>query len=148
MNVNLLRVQKLREYMFDVIRLINENIKQINVDMLDNDINNYSLDKVPTESVVEKWVTGTEIHRDVFSFRSRTGYSQDVMTNLENIGLFETLESIINSNNKEGILPDIEGIEEIRCLNCGTMLSGETKTAIFNIEIQITYKVLGGKNGI
>jgi hypothetical protein len=141
MDINSLRVQKLREYLFDVIKAINENIKQINVDMLDNDINNYSLDKVPTESVVEKWITGNEIHRDVYSFRSRNSYSQDTITNLENIGFFETLESIINSNNKEGILPDIKGIEDIKCLNCGTMLSGETKTAIFNIEIQITYKI-------
>jgi hypothetical protein len=141
MDINSLRVQKLREYLFDVIKAINENIKQINVDMLDNDINNYSLDKVPTESVVEKWITGDEIHRDVYSFRSRNSYSQDTITNLENIGFFETLESIINSNNKEGILPDIKGIEDIKCLNCGTMLSGETKTAIFNIEIQITYKI-------
>jgi hypothetical protein len=141
MDINSLRVQKLREYLFDVIKAINENVKQINVDMLDNDINNYSLDKVPTESVVEKWITGDEIHRDVHSFRSRNSYSQDTITNLENIGFFETLESIINSNNKEGILPDIKGIEDIKCLNCGTMLSGETKTAIFNIEIQITYKI-------
>lgn len=141
MDINSLRVQKLREYLFDVIKAINENVKQINVDMLDNDINNYSLDKVPTESEVEKWITGSEIHRDVYSLRSRNSYSQDTITNLENIGFFETLESIINSNNKEGILPDIKGIEDIKCLNCGTMLSGETKTAIFNIEIQITYKI-------
>ena len=141
MDINSLRVQKLREYLFDVIKAINENVKQINVDMLDNDINNYSLDKVPTESEVEKWITGSEIHRDVYSLRSRNSYSQDTITNLENIGFFETLESIINSNNKEGILPDIKGIEDIKCLNCGTMLRGETKTAIFNIEIQITYKI-------
>ena len=140
MDINTLRIQKLREYLFDVVKAINNKCKQINVDMLSNDINNYSIDKIPTESVVEKWITGLEIHRDVYSFRSRNSYSQDVINNLENIGFFETFESVINSNNKEGVLPEIEGIESITCLNCGTMISNsETHTAIFDIQIQITY---------
>jgi hypothetical protein len=113
---------------------------QINANMLSNDINNYSLDKIPTSSQVEKWVTGLEIHRDVFSFKSRNAYSQDVINNLSNIGFFEQFESIIKSNNKKGVLPEIKGIESIECLNCGTMLSSDTNTAEFDIQIQITYR--------
>ena len=85
-------------------------------------------------------ITGEEIHRDVFSFRSRNNYSQDTLINLLNIGFFEVFESIINSNNKKGILPDIQGIESIRCLNCGSMNNATTNTAEFDIQIQITYK--------
>ena len=139
MNTNTLRVKKLTEYLFDVVKTINDKCEEINVDMLSNDINNYSIDKIPTSSVVEKWITGLEIHRDVYSFRSRNTYSQDKINNLENIGFFEIFEDIINSNNKEGILPDIDGIESIECLNHGTMLVNDSKTAIFNIQIQIVY---------
>ena len=140
MNTNVLRIKKLTEYLFDVVKVINDKCEEINVDMLSNDINNYSLDKIPTSSVVERWITGLEVHRDVYSFRSRTTYSQDKINNLENIGFFEIFEDIINSNNKEGILPDIEGIESIECLNHGTMLSNDSKSAIFNIQIQVVYK--------
>jgi hypothetical protein len=108
--------------------------------MLDNDIENYSLDKIPTSSTVEKWINGLEIHRDVYSFRSRKSYSQDTINNLKNVGFFETFEKEIKSNNKKGILPEIEGIESIECLNCATMVSAETGTAEFDIQIQITYK--------
>ena len=139
MNTNTLRVKKLAEYLFDVVKAINDKCEEINVDMLSNDINNYSIDKIPTSSVVEKWITGLEIHRDVYLFRSRNEYSQDKINNLENIGFFEIFEDIINSNNKEGILPDIDGIESIECLNHGTMLNNNSKTAIFNIQIQIVY---------
>ena len=141
MNYNEARIAKLRDYLFNVIDSLVANEKyQINVDMLSNDANNYSLDKIPTASQVEKWIDGTEICRDVFSFRSRKAYSQDTINNLSNIGFFEIFESIINSNNKKGVLPDIEGIESIECLNCGTMLSGDTGTAIFDIQIQIIYR--------
>lgn len=135
------RISKLRTYLFSIIdTLATDKNYQINANMLSNDINNYSLDKIPTSSQIERWVTGLEIHRDVFSFKSRNAYSQDVINNLSNIGFFEKFESIIKSNNKKGVLPEIKGIESIECLNCGTMLSSDTNTAEFDIQIQITYR--------
>lgn len=142
MDYSIKRITKLRDYLFNIIdTLMTDENYQINTNMLSNDINNYSLDKIPTQTTVERWITGTEIHRDVFSFRSRMPYSQDVIVNLNNIGFFEDFESIIKSNNENGILPEIEGIEKIECLNCGTMSSAETNTAEFDIQIQITYRI-------
>ena len=141
MNYDNTRIAKLRTYLFSIIdTLTTDKSYQINANMLDNDINNYSLDKIPTASTVSKWVNGVEIHRDVYSFRSRMAYSQDTINNLLNIGSFEKFESIIKSNNKKGILPEINGIQNIECLNCGTMNSADTSTAEFDIQIQITYR--------
>ena len=135
------RISKLRDYLIGIIdTLTNSSESQINADMLSNDIENYSLDKIPTASTVEKWIMGIELHRDVFSFRSRVAYSQDVINNLSNIGFFEQFENIIKTNNDKGELPDIEGIEKIECLNCGTMNYADTNTAVFDIQIQITYR--------
>ncbi len=141
METNDLRISKLRDYLFTIIDQIKRNPKsQINAYMLDSDTSNYSLDKIPTESTVEKWITGLEIHRDVYYFRSRMSYSQDVINNLKNIGFFEKFEAIIKSNNDKGILPDIENIEKIECLNCGTLNNTDGTNAEFNIQIQITYR--------
>ena len=135
------RIAKLRDYLFNVIDTLTNNSKyQINADMLSNDINNYSIDKIPVQTEVEKWIIGPTIRRDVFSFRSRVAYSQDVINNLENIGFFEEFESIIKSNNEKGVLPEIDNIEKIECLNCGTMNVADTNTATFDIQIQITYR--------
>lgn len=140
------RITKLRAYLFTILDEISKTSKhQINANMLDNNIDNYSLDKIPTSSTIEKWINGIEIHRDVFSFRSRKAYSQDTINNLANIGFFETFEDKIKSNNNKGILPEIAGIESIECLNVGTMVSAETNTAEFDIQLQITYKK-GGLN--
>ena len=136
-----IRIEKLRTYLIGIIdSMIEDKTYQMNAYMLSNDANNYSIDKIPTESTVEKWVTGLEIHRDVYSFRSRMEYSQDTINNLNNVGFFERFEDIIKTNNEKGILPNIEGIEKIECLNCGTMVSADTNTSEFNIQIQITYR--------
>lgn len=135
------RIAKIRMYLVNVIdTLTNDKKFQINADMLSNDINNYSLDKIPVDTEVEKWIIGTIKKRDVFSFRSRKSYSQDTINNLANIGFFEAFESMINSNNKKGVLPEIDGVESIECLNCGTMNNADTNTAEFDIQIQITYR--------
>ena len=67
-------------------------------------------------------------------------YSQDTINNLENIGFFEKFEYKINSNNKKGILPDIDNIISIRCISCGALSYADTETAEFESRIQIEYE--------
>lgn len=141
MNYDEFRIAKLRSYLLNIIdTLTNDDDSQINADMLSNDVDNYSLDKIPTDYKVERWITGLEIHKDVYSFRSRREYSQDTINNLLNIGFFEMFEGLVKSKNEAGELPDIEGIESIECLNCGTLNNAGTNTAEFDIQIQITYR--------
>lgn len=136
-----LRITKLRSYLFSIIdTLLTDNKYQINANMLSNEPNNYSLDKIPTSSTVEEWITGARICRDVYSFRSRVGYSQDTIENLINVGFFEIFEKLISSNNEEGRLPKIKGIQSVQCLNCGSMTNATTNTAEFDIQLQIEYK--------
>lgn len=136
-----LRITKLRTYLLSIIDVLVTNKKyQINANMLSNEPNNYSLDKIPTSSTVEEWITGIRICRDVYSFRSRVGYSQDTIDNLINVGFFEIFEKLISSNNEKGILPKIKGIQSIQCLNCASMTNANTNTAEFDIQLQIEYK--------
>ena len=134
------RISKLRDYLFEIINTLTLNRNyQINANMLSNKIDDYSLDKIPTNTEVENWIIGVTKRRDVYSFRSRKSYSQDTIVNLKNIGFFEQFENAIKTNNDEGILPDIDNIESIECLNCATMNSTDGKQAEFDIQIQITY---------
>ena len=135
------RISKLRMYLFETINTLTTNRNyQINANMLSNKVDDYSLDKIPTDKEVEEWIIGGGVRRDVYSFRSRKTYSQDTIVNLKNMGFFEQFERAIKNNNDEGVLPDIEGIESIECLNPFTMLSNnDGKSATFDIQIQITY---------
>ena len=133
-------IEEVRNYLIPIIKELNSNIKNLNVDMLSDDINSYSLNKMPSEPIVERWITGSTLHKEQYSLRSRNAYSQDTINNLENIGFFEDFQNKIEDNNEKGILPNIDGIESIECLNCGTMLNANTNDAVFDIQIQITYR--------
>ena len=148
MNYQDYRISKLREYLFGIINTLTTNRNyQINANFL-GDKDNFSLDKIPTNTEVEEWIVGIQRKRDVYSFRSRKAYSQDTINNLKNIGFFEEFESIIKSNNDEGILPEIDGIESIECLNCGTLNNVDGTQATFDIQIQITYREDNERGGI
>lgn len=140
------RINGVRLYLFNILnQLKTDSIHQINANMLSEDVNNYSLDRIPTMSGVEKWINGDEISREVYSFRSRLFYSSEAFNNLNNIGFFERFEKLIKDNNREGVLPNIEGIQSIECLNCGSIINTNTNTATFDIQIQITYKERKGE---
>ena len=141
MEINDLRITKLRTYLMNVINELKENYEQLNIDFLSNEPDNYSLDKIPVAPQVEQWIIGTVLERDVYSFRSRMNYSADVISNIENIGFYETFEKKIKEKNEANDLPDIEGIQSISCLNVGTMRRANTNTAEFDIQIQIEYRV-------
>lgn len=136
------RIAKLGKYLETILEELNSKYKKINADFLGIDVNNYSLDKIPTASIVEPYITGGGLYRDVFSFKSKKPYSSDRLSNLKNIGFFEKFQKIINSNNDNGILPKIDGIESIACLNSGTLnyTDESMKTAVFDIQIQIEYE--------
>lgn len=140
-NTNDLRITKLRTYLLGIIdTLLTDTKYQINANMLPDNPNNYSIDKIPTEPQVEEWITGEVMRKDVYSFRSRNNYSQDTLNNLLNVGFFEKFEKMISSYNEARILPDIAGIEEIKCLNCASMNNATTNTAEFDIQIEIDYR--------
>lgn len=143
------RISKLRMYLFEVVNLLTTDRNyQINANMLSNKIDDYSLDKIPTNTEVESWIIGVVKRRDVYSFRSRKSYSQDTIVNLKNVGFFEQFENAIKTNNDKGILPDIDNIESIECLNCATMNTTDGKQAEFDIQIQITYRENEEEEGI
>ena len=141
MEIKNTRIYKLRTYLIDVIdEILSNDDYQLNANFLSEEIGNYSLDKIPTETVSEKWICGPKISKEVYELRSRAAYGPELMENLENIGFFEVFEEIIKEKNKKGEWPEIDGIEEIKCLNCGALSSADTPdTAEFGVQIQITY---------
>ena len=75
-----------------------------------------------------------------FQLISCNDYGADVLQNMSNSKFYEDLYDLIESNNKEGILPDINGIESIECLNNGEILDATTNTARYSIQMKITYE--------
>ena len=97
--VSNLRITKLRVYLMDIITELIGQYGEMNINFLSDEPNNYSLDKIPVNPTTEQWIIGNFLKRDVYSFRSRMNYSADTMTNIENIGFYETFEKNCEEGN-------------------------------------------------
>ena len=133
---------KLITYLYDIIDEIkNDTDYQIKAVFLEDNINSYSIDKIPVDKVVENWILfGIRLCQDTYSFRSRFLYSSSQADELENVGFWEKFENKIAYNNLHKILPEIEGIESIECLDRGSLAYAENNTCEMNIQIKITYR--------
>ena len=137
-----MRIEELKNYIVEILdEILTFSDYAMNIDFLSNEVNSYSIDKIPTDTEVERWLNGTEIHKEIYLIRSRFFYGEDEANNLANIGFYETLENTIKEKNDSGDLPTIDGIEEIKCLNCGSINDVSSNTAEFNMQIQITYRI-------
>ena len=131
------RISKLREYLLKILKDI---IEELNVSYLDSEIESYSLRRMPVSQTVEQWIIPITKKREVYNFISRKTFSNDLKDNLLNIGFFEKFEKNIIEKNKNKILPEIENIEKIECLNTGTIQNVTPETSVFSIQLQITYR--------
>lgn len=134
------RIQALRIYMCAILEeLLEDDNFSLNVNFIDTKPNNYSINLIPNERVEEKFINGTKVCQDTYYFVSRKEYTLDLIENMENIGFFEELIKLIETKNNHSILPSINGIESIECLDCGGLQSATPETALFSIQIRIKY---------
>ncbi len=88
---------------------------KINVDYLSNEISEYSIEVVPAEKTLKKYLDGSEDRQLVFVFASRASYGPDTIQNILNSKFYEDFNEWIEEQNDSGILPKVEGIESIEC---------------------------------
>lgn len=115
------------------------SFSKINVDFLGEKPTEYVIEPIPTERVIKKYVDGSTLNQYVFQFGSREYYSSDVIENMQKSEFYEQFENCINWHNREGILPDIEGIQSIECLNVGAIQDANIDKAKYSIQMRITY---------
>ena len=130
-------ISKIRQYFFD-LGIIDEN-SNINVDFLSNEPIEYVIEPIPSEPVIRQYADGSSLRQFVFQFGSREYFGADVIQNMKNTEFYEDFSELIEDNNKKGVLPKINGIQSIECLNNGTINEDNTDNAKYVIQMRITY---------
>ena len=139
-------IEKIRQYFIDN-NIIPEDFR-INVDFLGEQPTEFALEPIAVNPILENYITGDSLRQFQFQLLSCNAYGAEVLQNMANSTFYEDLYATIEGNNKKGILPKIEGIESIECLNNGAILSAETQTARYSIQMRVTYyKEKGESNG-
>ena len=130
-------VSKIRQYFFD-LGIIDEN-SNINVDFLSNEPIEYVIEPIPIEPILRQYADGSSLRQFVFQFGSREYFGADVIQNMKNTEFYEDFSELIEDNNRKGVLPKINGIQSIECLNNGTINEDNTDNAKYVIQMRITY---------
>ncbi len=131
-------IEKIREYLIEN-NVIDEEYR-INVDFLGEEPTEFAIVPIPINPILEQYVDGSSLRQYQFQLISCNYYSADIMQNMANSSFYEKLYDLIEKNNDLGILPNIDGVESIECLNNGAILDAGTNTARYSIQIKVTYE--------
>ena len=132
-------IEKIRDYFKENVTLA-EEFDNILVDFLGEDATSYSIEPIPVEPKIRPYRDGGSLNQYVFQFGSREFYDDSVAQNINNLGFYEKFQEEIETNNKNGVLPDITGIQSIECLNNGAIQDVQEGTAKYVIQMRITYE--------
>lgn len=118
------------------------NAIRVNVNYLEPDADTYSIEEVPIEPIVKKYVNGDSIRQYAFIFTSREPYGIDVLQNIDNSGFYEKFADWIENQNNKDILPLLDsGLEplEIKVTSTGYAFAVTEDTAQFQIQLRLKY---------
>ena len=132
-------IEEIRNYFLKNVSLTKE-FDNILADFLDDDATSYSIEPIPVEPKLKSYADGGSLNQYVFQFGSREFYDNSVAQNINNLGFYERFQEEIETNNKNGVLPDIKGIQSIECLTTGTIQDVQNGTAKYVIQMRITYE--------
>lgn len=136
-------INSLRDYIRTCTHLdtFNNAIK-VNVNYLEPNADTYSIEEVPIEPIVKKYVNGDSIRQYAFIFTSREPYGIDVLQNIDNSGFYEKFAEWIEVQNDNEVFPTLESnLEplEIKVTSTGYAFAVTEDTAQFQIQLKLKY---------
>ncbi len=113
----------------------------INANYLAGEADNFSIEEMPCEPILKKYLDGSTKRQFQFAFCSREPYGAEVIQNIDNSGFYEEFTEEIERNNDEGILPIDSNIEAIvlKVASSAYVVSTEEDTAMYQINLNLIY---------
>ena len=114
----------------------------INVNYLNDEINNFSIEEMPTSPIVKRYANGSTMRQYQFSLNSRAIYNDEILQNIENSGFYEKLCEEIEQKNDNGILPILEENKtavSIEITSTPVIISNDTTSAIYQVNFILKY---------
>ena len=132
-------IQSIRDY-FLACPLMDD--KKINVDYLGLEAEQYTIDQVITDEVLQRYTDGGALKQYVFAIGSREYYNADVINNIENSNFYEIFSEWIDYQNKIGNLPNLPNNKDAKAIETttsGYLYGIDEDTARYQIQLRLTY---------
>ena len=112
----------------------------ISADYIGDEIQTYSIDGSPSETIIKTYIDGSTERQLVFDFTSRE--SIEAYENEKNISFYERLAEWVEIQNIQGNLPSLKYPlipEKIEVLTHGYVEQMSASKAIYVIQMKLTY---------
>ncbi len=120
---------------------------KLGVDFLPAEASNYSVDAVPTKTVVKRYRDGSSVRQFLFVLASRTYYGAHIRQQLDNLCFFETFAAWLDEKDSARSFPDLGGgrtAQKMEVVTSGYAFAPDAETARYQIQCKITYFQIGG----
>lgn len=112
------------------------------IDRLEGDVASYSIETVPCDPIVKRYVNGTSQRRFEFYFTSTEAYTQEVLDEISNSAFYEHFAAWMEQCTRSQNLPILDGDRlsiKLEALTPGYIVSSDETTARYVIQCRLTY---------
>lgn len=133
-------IESIRDFVLecDFLKKNKVNIDYLGVEM------SYSIDPLPHNPVVKKYVDGSCIKQFVFAFTSKEAYDGDARTGIENSGFYQKFQEWVEAQNCIGNLPKLQNPKytplSIEVIESGYLYDADTDNAQYQIHLTLNYE--------
>lgn len=114
----------------------------LRVDYLGEKPVEYTIEVLPCDPVVKRYLGGSTVRQYLFAFGSREFYSQERLQNIQNSAFYELLADWVETRSMSGILPELpDGMEaqQLEVVSSGYLLDGSMTNARYQIQLRLLY---------
>ena len=114
----------------------------LRVDYLGEKPMEYTIEVLPCDPVVKRYLGGSTVRQYLFAFGSREFYSQERLQNIQNSAFYELLADWVETRSMSGILPELpDGMEaqQLEVVSSGYLFDGSMTNARYQIQLRLLY---------
>ena len=130
-------IDEVREYIATCPHL--DEYAELNVEYLQDKVNTYSVNEnAGYDPILNKFLSGSE-RQFLFTFDSKLRWNENIQNNIDNSKFYEDFRDWLETNNKNKVFPNIEGIYKIEALTPGYIFATNANEAIYRIQCYLRY---------
>lgn len=114
----------------------------LRVDYLGEKPVEYTIEVLPCDPVVKRYLGGSTVRQYLFTFGSREFYSQERLQNIQNSAFYERLADWVETRSMSGVLPELpDGMEaqQLEAVSSGYLFDGSMTNARYQIQLRLLY---------
>lgn len=134
-------IEAIRKYIGD-LECMSTFESAINANYLAGESDSFSIEEVPCEPILKKYLDNTSKRQFQFAFCSREPYGAEIIQNIDNSSFYEDFSNEIEDKNSKGILPTrIDNVEalKLKVISSAYVVTTEEDTVMYQINLNFIY---------